>query len=116
LFEISDHYEESYQLFEASKPDPDKEKHQVDSKPGAALVAHEEEPKKQENIVVKERLFNKTWAIYSTHKNETAEMVKHADGLESASMVESENIKGLPAFEAKEDLVNSLEAVTIAAE
>ena len=81
-----------------------------------SCYCQEEETKKQEDIVVKERLFNKTWAIYSAHKKQAAGMLKHADGLEFAGMVESENIQGLPVFEAKEDLVKSLEAVTTAAE
>ena len=34
-------------------------------------------------------------------------MVKHADGLEFAAMVESQIVRGLPLFEAKEDLLKS---------
>ena len=66
--------------------------------------------------MVNERLFDRAWAVYSTYKKEAAEMVKHADGLEFAAIVESEIVRGLPVFEAKEDLLKSLEAVTNAAD
>ena len=116
LLELSDQYEASYQLFADSKPDPDKDKLKAESKASTALATQEEETKKQEHIVLKERLFDRAWAVYSTHKKEAAEMVKHADGFEFAAMVGSEIIRGLPVFEAKEDLVKSLETVTHAAD
>ena len=116
LLEMSEEYEASYMIFEAAKPDPDKDKHEAESKARDALAAQTEETRKEENIMVKERLFNRAWAVYSTHKKEAAELVKYADGLEFSAMVESEVVQGLPVFEAKEDLVKSLETVTIAAD
>ena len=86
LLELSDQYEASYQLFADSKPDPDKDKLKAESKASTALATQEEETKKQGHIVLKERLFDRAWAVYSTHKKEAAEMVKHADGFEFAAI------------------------------
>ena len=113
LIQISDQYEASYRLYEDTKPDPSKEKLDEEAK---ATAAQEGAVKQVEVIIVKQRAFDRAWAVYSTHKKEAAEMVKHAEGLEFAAMVKSEFIRGLPVFDAKDDLVKNLDAVTNAAD